>query len=62
MGQPMLFVKIEDLTDNLEVIVFSETLSKNPELWKENNIIMINGQLSLRNGEPKLICNEVKEL
>jgi DNA polymerase-3 subunit alpha len=62
MGQPMLFVKIEDLTDNLEVIVFSETISKNPYLWKENNIIMINGQLSLRNGEPKLICNEVKEL
>jgi DNA polymerase-3 subunit alpha len=62
MGQPMLFVKIEDLTDNLEVIVFSETISKNPYLWKENNIIMINGQLSLRNGELKLICNEVKEL
>ncbi|MEK7624665.1 MAG: DNA polymerase III subunit alpha [Patescibacteria group bacterium] len=61
-GQPMLFVKIEDLTDNLEVIVFSETLSKSSNLWKENNIIMINGQLSLRNGETKVICNEVREL
>ena len=61
-GQPMLFVKIEDLTDNLEVIVFSETLAKNPYLWKENNVVLINGQLSLRNGEPKVICNEVKEL
>ncbi|MEK7574079.1 MAG: DNA polymerase III subunit alpha [Patescibacteria group bacterium] len=62
MGKPMLFVKIEDLTDNLEVIVFSETLAKYPNLWKENNIVMINGQLSLRNGETKVICDEVKEL
>ena len=61
-GQPMLFVKIEDLSDNLEVIVFSETFSKNPYLWKENNILMINGQLSLRNGETKVICNEAREL
>jgi len=61
-GQPMLFVKIEDLTDNLEVIVFSETFARNPYLWKENNIIMINGQLSLRNGETKVICNEAREL
>ncbi|MDP3052908.1 MAG: DNA polymerase III subunit alpha [bacterium] len=61
-GQPMLFVKIEDLSDNLEVIVFSETFSKNPNLWKENNILMINGQLSLRNGETKVICNEAREL
>ena len=41
----MLFVKIEDLTDNLEVIVFRDPLQK-LNLWKENNIIMINGQLS----------------
>jgi DNA polymerase-3 subunit alpha len=61
-GQPMIFAKIEDLTDNLEVIVFPETLSKNPYLWKENNIVLINGQLSSRNGETKLICNDVKEL
>jgi len=61
-GQPMLFVKIEDLTDNLEVIVFSEAFSRNPYLWKENNIIMVNGQLSLRNGETKIICNEAREL
>lgn len=61
-GQPMLFVKVEDLTDNLEVLVFSETFSRNPHLWKENNIIMINGTLSLRNGEPKIICQDAREL
>jgi len=32
------------------------------KFWKENNIVMINGQLSLRNGETKIICNEAREL
>jgi len=61
-GKQMLFVKIEDMTDNLEVIVFSEAFAKNPYLWKENNALIINGMLSLRNGEVKIICNEAKKL
>jgi DNA polymerase-3 subunit alpha len=62
-GQPMLFVTLEDLEDRMEVLVFSETLAKNPLIWQENKAIMVNGRLSWKNGdEPKLICDEVKEL
>lgn len=61
-GQPMLFVKLEDLSDNLEVLVFADTLAKTPLVWQENKAIMVAGRLSYRNGEPKLICDGVKEL
>ena len=61
-GQPMLFVTLEDLSDNLEVLVFSDTLAKNPLVWQENKAIIVAGRLSYRNGEPKLICDEVREL
>jgi DNA polymerase-3 subunit alpha len=62
-GQPMLFVTLEDLENNLEVLVFADTLSKNPLIWQENKAIMVDGRLSWKNGdEPKLICEEVKEL
>lgn len=61
-GQPMLFVTLEDLSDNLEILVFSETLAKYPLIWQENKAIMVNGKLSWRNGEPKFICDDVKEL
>lgn len=61
-GQPMLFVTLEDLSDNLEILVFSDTLAKNPLVWQENKAIMVQGRLSWRDDEPKLIANEVKEL
>ncbi len=61
-GQPMLFVTLEDLDDNLEVLVFSDTLAKHPLTWQTNKAVMISGRLSWRDAEPKLICDGVKEL
>jgi len=61
-GQQILFVAIEDLTGILEVIVFSDTLAKNPAVWRENNIVIISGKLSWRNNEPKFICQQAIEL
>jgi len=61
-GQPILFVTIEDLTGALEIVVFSEALAKNPAVWRENNIILIDGSLSWRNDEPKFICQNAMEL
>ncbi|MBI2592636.1 MAG: DNA polymerase III subunit alpha [Candidatus Colwellbacteria bacterium] len=61
-GSQMLFATIEDLSDTIEVLVFSELLNKDPSVWKEGNIVKIIGRISRRNGEPKLICNEVRKL
>lgn len=61
-GQPMLFVTIEDLSDNLEVLVFSDTLAKHPFEWAANKAVLMTGRLSWRDHEPKLICDEVREL
>ena len=61
-GDPMLFVTIEDLTNHIEMLVFSGTLAKNTKIWEVNRAILVDSTLSWRNGEPKLICNGVKEL
>ena len=61
-NEPMLFAKIEDLDDNLEIVVFPGALAKNPSLWRENNIIIIEGRLSHKDAEPKLICQGAIEL
>ncbi|PIR44378.1 DNA polymerase III subunit alpha, partial [Candidatus Wolfebacteria bacterium CG10_big_fil_rev_8_21_14_0_10_31_9] len=55
-GRPMLFAKIEDLNDGMEVVVFTDTLSKNPDLWENNNVIIAEGRLSRTNDELKLVC------
>lgn len=61
-GQPMLFVQLEDLSDNLEVLVFADTIAKNPLIWQENKAVLVNGRLSWRDDEPKIICDGVREL
>ncbi len=62
LGQPMAFVKLEDFTHGLEVIVFSDILEKTQATWQENKVVMVNGKMSWRNGDAKFICDGVKEL
>jgi DNA polymerase-3 subunit alpha len=61
-GDGMIFAKIEDLSDTIEVLVFPDTLKQNPNLWKEGNAVAITGRISKRNGDTKLICQEAKLL
>ncbi len=62
VGQPILFVEIEDKSGSLEMVVFSDALAKNPGIWQENKIIVASGRLSYRNDEPKFICQQATEL
>ncbi len=61
-GEMMLFVKIEDTYDTIETIVFPSVYSTTREEWVEDNIVIISGTLSAKDGENKIICNEVKTL
>ena len=61
-GAPMLFVKLEDLNDNIEILVFAETLSKYANVWVENTAVLVNGKVSKRNGETKLICQKIQAI
>ncbi|MCX6702540.1 MAG: DNA polymerase III subunit alpha [Candidatus Wolfebacteria bacterium] len=42
-GQPILFAQIEDMTGSIEAAIFSDTISKNPTIWEENNVIVTVG-------------------
>ncbi|MBM3257063.1 MAG: DNA polymerase III subunit alpha [Candidatus Liptonbacteria bacterium] len=62
-GEPMLFATLEDFSPQpLEVIVFTKTLAKTEAAWQENNVVILQGRMSWRNGEPKIICDDAKKL
>ncbi len=61
-GRPMLFVRMEDLNNEAEVIVFSSVYAKNPALWQENTPLLLQAKTNWRNGEAKLICDSANEL
>jgi len=61
-GEPMLFVKLEDLTARTEVLVFPKVLARNPGLWQEEKALIIRGRLSDKDGTPKVLCEEAIEI
>ncbi|GBD34028.1 DNA polymerase III subunit alpha [bacterium HR34] len=61
-GSPMMFVKIEDLTGNLEVILFPGIIENSPIEIKENKIICVIGRVDNKGEEPKIICEQIQEI
>ncbi|MCK5044807.1 DNA polymerase III subunit alpha [Candidatus Parcubacteria bacterium] len=61
-GQPMLFVKLEDYTDKVELVVFPTVTAQNQETFQENKVVIVKGRVDNRSGEPKVICNDIQEL
>lgn len=61
-GRPMLFVRFEDINNEVEVIVFSSVYAKNPALWQENTPLLLTAKTNWRNNEPKLICDTAEML
>jgi DNA polymerase-3 subunit alpha len=44
-NQQMCFAKISDLGKAIEVVVFPKVYSLNPECWKSDNILLVNGRI-----------------
>lgn len=61
-GDPMLFAKIEDLSNTIEVLVFKDTLAGTRDVWTENTVVGIAGRMTKRDGEPKIVCSGAKTI
>ncbi|MFC1756440.1 DNA polymerase III subunit alpha [Patescibacteria group bacterium] len=60
--QIMYFVTIEDLNGKIELLVFPKTLERISGMWDEDKIVLIDGKLSDKDGNFKLIVNNAKEI
>jgi len=61
-GQPMLFLKLEDLTDKTEVVVFPAIIERNPEVLQENKIVFVQGRVDNGRDTPKIIAESIEEI
>jgi DNA polymerase-3 subunit alpha len=61
-NQTMLFVKIEDDTGNVEVLIFPSLLKETQNLWEEGKVVYIYGNLSQKDQENKILANSAIEL
>jgi len=58
----MAFAKIEDMSDTIEIVVFPDLLERKNDIWQTNTVVIVQGKTSLRDNEPKIICDEVVKL
>jgi DNA polymerase-3 subunit alpha len=62
-GQPMIFATIEDKSGQaIEVVVFNSVLEKTASAWVDNACVIVDGRISHRDGEAKMICENAKRL
>ncbi len=59
----MAFLSFEDNTSGIEVIVFPKTLSDNPSMIVEGNIVLLRGRVSMREDEDtKIVCESIEKI
>lgn len=61
-GQPMLFVGLEDLSGKSEIIVFPKLLTQNPEVFQVDSLIIVEGKISTKDAEIKILADKVERL
>jgi DNA polymerase-3 subunit alpha len=61
-GEQMMFLKLSDYTDSIEMVVFPRVLEKHGAIIRDGNCVGVKGKISLRNNEPSIIVDEIKEM
>lgn len=61
-GESMIFARIEDRDGSVEVLVFPKVLKDNAVPWQEGRIVVIAGKVSDKDGVPKILADNVREL
>ncbi len=62
-GRAMIFASVEDFSPQpIEVVVFNSTLTKTLPVWEVGNVVLVEGHMSSRNDEPKLVCDRAQKI
>ena len=61
-GKPFAIVIIEDLTDQIEVMVWNEAFTKSQKSIEPGAVVTITGRLDLREEGPRISAEEIKPL
>jgi DNA polymerase III subunit alpha len=60
-GEPMVFLRLDDLTGSAEAVVFNSVYAASRELCETDRVLVLKGRVDHKEGESKLIAIEVAE-
>src|SRR5947207_8007739 len=59
-GEPMVFLRLDDVTGGAEIVVFNSTYAAASELCVPDRILIVKGRVDHKEGETKLLAQDVK--
>ncbi|HWQ02289.1 MAG TPA: DNA polymerase III subunit alpha, partial [Gaiellaceae bacterium] len=60
-GDPMVFLRLDDLSGSAEAVVFNSVYAASRELCEADRVLILKGRVDHKEGESKLIAIEVSE-
>jgi len=61
-NENMMFALLEDSTDSIEIVIFPKVFREFEPILEKDNVVIINGRLNHKDGQPKLLVEDVKSL
>ncbi len=61
-NQQMAFVKVSDHTGVMETVIFPDLYKESRAFLTADNLVVVRGKISIRNGEKSIIVDKLKEL
>ncbi|HKV01547.1 MAG TPA: DNA polymerase III subunit alpha, partial [Ktedonobacteraceae bacterium] len=59
-GDTMCVVQLEDMYGSISVTVFPRLYEETAELWAEETVVIVRGEVQVRRDEPGVLCNSVE--
>lgn len=57
-NESMLFVRVEDETAGVEIVVFPRVYAAQPDLWQEDAAVVVSGKISDKDDELRFLANQ----
>ncbi len=61
-GDTMCVVQLEDIFGSIHVTIFPRLYEETAELWVEDTVVIIRGEVQVRRDEAGILCNSVEKL
>ena len=62
MGKPMVFTRLADYNNSIEVVLYPAALSNNLAVLREDKVLLVEGRMDKRNGSYQIIGERLEEI
>jgi len=60
-GDTMCMARLEDMHGSISVTIFPRAYEQDPELWAVNTVLIVTGEVQMRNDEPTILCDKAEK-